>query len=617
MDRDRVRREYRELSLQTQRLRAARDSELHPSAVHPLNKNKNRYPDVLPVEETRIRLSKVGEIPHSDYINANLVRSDEKFSAICSQAPLPHTFDDFWRMVWEQDVPIIVILMRLREQGKVKGHHYWPTSKSKPKVYGDIVVSLKKAKQVEETRVRVFELTRKIPMTESFSTRRVVQLHFKGWPDQGVPESTQPIRELVHLMQFYRRKASARSLDGPALIHCSAGIGRTGTFLAIVFSLEKMMKRNQQQRQGDQSRRLSQDGEDDVESSSTSDGAQDPHASTSSDDEARVPLPRRLGSDPHQTEAITPPARRSLRRSSSENSLRSPRGKPDLIESQHAIKVQEYSDEEDEREHRQRMSSEQHQGLPVDIMPIVMSLRKQRNRGMVQNEEQYNFIYRAVMDELANQKIELSPAVLEFMQSSMKVSNDVGVVPAAGAQHSRSPANSLGVVRSNSKGLSKSAEYSKPSEPMSESASPPFGGFVSARLPRKPHGISQISPSSMEISAVSPPATAPALFSEDRMDVDNPLEDSQGERDMSEGDEEEEYDSDLSDEDDWLYQSRGNRRKSRRAVRRAAPGADWRHQSMGIPPPPAPGSPPYTSGLPPELQLPGLPPTNQFASMQL
>lgn len=102
MDRDRVRREYRELSLQTQRLRAARDSDLHPSAIHPLNKNKNRYPDVLPVEETRIRLLPLGEIPASDYINANLVRSDEKFSAICSQAPLPHTFDDFWRMVWEQ-----------------------------------------------------------------------------------------------------------------------------------------------------------------------------------------------------------------------------------------------------------------------------------------------------------------------------------------------------------------------------------------------------------------------------------------------------------------------------------------------------------------------------------
>lgn len=102
MDRERVRREYHELSLAAQRLRAARDSELHPSAVHPLNKNKNRYPDVLPVEETRVRLSPVGEIPASDYINANLVRSDEKFSAICSQAPLPHTFDDFWRMVWEQ-----------------------------------------------------------------------------------------------------------------------------------------------------------------------------------------------------------------------------------------------------------------------------------------------------------------------------------------------------------------------------------------------------------------------------------------------------------------------------------------------------------------------------------
>jgi hypothetical protein len=453
-------------------------------------------------------------------------------------------------------------------------------------------------------------------MTESFSTRRVVQLHFKGWPDQGVPESTQPIRELVHLMQFYRRKAGARSLDGPALIHCSAGIGRTGTFLAIVFSLEKMMTRNQRQKSPEQAR--VQDDDDDIESSSTSDGAQDPHgASTSSDDEARMPLPRRLGSDPQQTEAVvSSPAHRSLRRSSSENSLRSPRGKPDLIESQHAIKVQEYSDEEDEREHRQRMSAEHHHGLPVDIMPIVMSLRKQRNRGMVQNEEQYNFIYRAVMDELATQKIELSPAVLEFMQSSMKVSNDVGVVPPAGSHPPRSPGNSLGVVRSSSKGLSRSAEYFKPSEPIPATSPMAPGGFVSARLPRKTTA-SQISPIPMEVAVASPPAASSALFSDDRMDVDNPGEDISDERDMSEGDDEEEYDSDLSDEDDWLYQSRGNRRKSRRAVRRAAPGADWRHQSMGIPPPPAPGSPPYTSGLPPEFEVSGLPPTNQFASMQL
>ena len=102
VDPQKVRREFRELSLATQRLRQARDSDLHPSAVHPLNKNKNRYPDVLPVEETRIKLQPLGEIPASDYINANLVRSEHKFSAICSQAPLPHTFDDFWRMVWEQ-----------------------------------------------------------------------------------------------------------------------------------------------------------------------------------------------------------------------------------------------------------------------------------------------------------------------------------------------------------------------------------------------------------------------------------------------------------------------------------------------------------------------------------
>lgn len=353
-----------------------------------------------------------------------------------------------------------------------------------------------------------------------------------------------------------------------------------------------------------------QHSEDDVETSSASDGTQDPHGTSTSSDEERLPLPRRQGSDPtaeDESAVLLPLARRSLRRSTSENSLRSPRGKPDLIESQKAIKVQEYSDDEEDEEHHRLLNSE----LPVDVMAIVLSLRKQRNRGMVQNEDQYNFIYRAVIDELANQKIELSPVVLEFMQSSMKVSNDVGIVKER-TSSSKSPRASLGLVRSTSRGLSRSAELVK-TEPVPTGASTsPY----SVRTPRKAPP-SYISPSSMDV-ALSPPHTTP-LFDADSMDVDNPAHELGEERDMSEGSDEEEYDSDLSDEDDFLYQSRGGsgRRRSRRAVRRAAPGADWRHQSMGIPPP-APGSPPYSSGLPPEFADPlGIPPTHQFASMQL
>jgi hypothetical protein len=268
-------------------------------------------------------------VPGSDYINANIVHHEHKFEAICSQAPLPNTFDDFWRMVWEQvrrcfvvdfwffplcrsflrclhephanyfhmyviDVyihtgcpnyrdPHAVARKRQSQGAPLLAHLLQQTQaiwryhnfikegqagrtgtepllnsqdldgeglkKSFEAFLFNVKPPLTFSPPLLQTRVRVFQLTKTFGhgLTAHTSSRRIVQLHFKGWPDQGVPDSTRPIRELVHLMQFYRQKAAERSLRGPVLVHCSAGIGRTGTFLAIVFSLEKMNELSQQQ----------------------------------------------------------------------------------------------------------------------------------------------------------------------------------------------------------------------------------------------------------------------------------------------------------------------------------------------------------------------------------
>ncbi|CAM9872575.1 unnamed protein product [Bubo scandiacus] len=199
----------------------------------PANVSKNRYPHVLPYDHSRVKLSKLGEDPHSDYINANFMpgyTSQQEF--IATQGPLKKTIEDFWRLVWEQNVCNIIMLTVCMENGRVLCDHYWP-SESAPVSYGQVRVHLLMQSSSEEWTMREFKLWHEGLQAE----RHVSHLHYTAWPDHGIPESTTSImtfRELV------REHIQSTKDAGPTLVHCSAGVGRTGTFIALDRLLQQM-----------------------------------------------------------------------------------------------------------------------------------------------------------------------------------------------------------------------------------------------------------------------------------------------------------------------------------------------------------------------------------------
>lgn len=186
---------------------------------------KNRYQDVLPFEATRVKLSN----PH-DYINANYVKVCEKGQFISTQAPLPQTFDTFWKMVWENNVPVIVMLTKIMEKRKIKAHCYWPAL-GDTEEFEDIFVTLKSESQDGYITVRFLELK------YNNEIRTLHHIQYTEWPDFGVPRSTATIRKVVEFCDKYRL---AKSGNGTAVVHCSAGVGRCGTFLAIQCVVEKL-----------------------------------------------------------------------------------------------------------------------------------------------------------------------------------------------------------------------------------------------------------------------------------------------------------------------------------------------------------------------------------------
>ncbi|XP_015280159.1 PREDICTED: receptor-type tyrosine-protein phosphatase V-like, partial [Gekko japonicus] len=202
-------------------------------AEHPDNLCKNRYPHVLPYDYTRVKLNLLDGEPHSDYINANFVpgfNSPQEF--IASQGPLRKTVDDFWRLIWEQHVCTIVMLTVGMENGRVLCECYWPLDTS-PVVSGQITIHLLAQNFADEWTTREFKLQHAVLKEE----RGVTHLHYTAWPDHGVPESTTSIITFIDLVQAHVQNAKD---SGPTLIHCSAGVGRTGTFLALDRLLQQL-----------------------------------------------------------------------------------------------------------------------------------------------------------------------------------------------------------------------------------------------------------------------------------------------------------------------------------------------------------------------------------------
>ncbi|XP_061653966.1 receptor-type tyrosine-protein phosphatase F-like isoform X7 [Phyllopteryx taeniolatus] len=195
-----------------------------------VNKPKNRYANVIAYDHSRVVLTSVDAVPGSDYINANYIDGYRKQNAyIATQGPLPETLSDFWRMVWEQRSSTIVMMTRLEEKSRVKCDQYWPARGTE--TYGMIQVTMLDTVELATYSVRTFALYK----NGSSEKRELRQFQFMAWPDHGVPEYPTPI------LAFLRRVKACNPPDaGPMIVHCSAGVGRTGCFIVIDAMLERM-----------------------------------------------------------------------------------------------------------------------------------------------------------------------------------------------------------------------------------------------------------------------------------------------------------------------------------------------------------------------------------------
>ncbi|XP_050396813.2 receptor-type tyrosine-protein phosphatase epsilon [Patella vulgata] len=186
------------------------------------NRAKNRYLGYYPYDHNRVILSEVGNDPHSNYINASYVDSYRQSQFfIAAQGPTKVTINDFIRMIFEEKVVKVVMLTNLVESRKIKCERYWPETGRE--VFGNLELIL------DEEIQRASYTTRKISLKhlKSGKEHQTLLFHFTAWADHDVPEVAD-LLDFLYCVQDY--KADSNS---PTLVHCSAGIGRTGTFVAI------------------------------------------------------------------------------------------------------------------------------------------------------------------------------------------------------------------------------------------------------------------------------------------------------------------------------------------------------------------------------------------------
>nr|XP_046234726.1 receptor-type tyrosine-protein phosphatase beta isoform X2 [Scatophagus argus] len=200
----------------------------------PENRGKNRYNNILPYDSTRVKLSYLEDDPCSDYINASYIPGNNyRREYIATQGPLPGTKDDFWRMVWEHGVHNVVMVTQCVEKGRVKCDQYWPADRE-PLYYGDLVIQMLSESVLPEWTIREFRITSE----SSCSYPRVLRhFHYTVWPDHGVPESTQSLIQFVRTVRDYVDRSPS---TGATIVHCSAGVGRTGTFVALDRVLQQL-----------------------------------------------------------------------------------------------------------------------------------------------------------------------------------------------------------------------------------------------------------------------------------------------------------------------------------------------------------------------------------------
>ncbi|XP_069936492.1 tyrosine-protein phosphatase non-receptor type 9 isoform X1 [Cherax quadricarinatus] len=209
------------------------------------NQIKNRYTDVLCFDNSRVVLSAEDEECHTDYINANYVDGyKQKNAFISTQGPLPGTFGDFWRMIWEQRVCVIVMTTRAVERGRTKCGQYWPAEQDGVASHSHFTITNKHVYHYRDYTVSTLTMRD----NGSSEERKVEHMQFTSWPDYGVPDSAMAMLEFLnHVRESQARLTAAlgsswsgHPLGPPIVVHCSAGIGRTGTFCTLDICIRRL-----------------------------------------------------------------------------------------------------------------------------------------------------------------------------------------------------------------------------------------------------------------------------------------------------------------------------------------------------------------------------------------
>uniref|UniRef100_A0A8C9Y6Q9 protein-tyrosine-phosphatase n=1 Tax=Sander lucioperca TaxID=283035 RepID=A0A8C9Y6Q9_SANLU len=198
------------------------------------NKEKNRYVNILPYDHSRVHLSSLEGVPDSDFVNASFINGyQEKNKFIAAQGPKEETVNDFWRMIWEQNTVTIVMVTNLKERKECKCAQYWPDQGCW--TYGNIRVSVEDTMVLVDYTIRKFCIQQVGDVSGKKPQRLVTQFHFTSWPDFGVPFTP------IGMLKFLKKvKNYNPQYAGAIVVHCSAGVGRTGTFIVIDAMLDMM-----------------------------------------------------------------------------------------------------------------------------------------------------------------------------------------------------------------------------------------------------------------------------------------------------------------------------------------------------------------------------------------
>ncbi|KAK2140984.1 hypothetical protein LSH36_1190g00087 [Paralvinella palmiformis] len=188
------------------------------------NKKKNRFLNIYPYDLTRVILDEENPETDGDYINASFIEGygNTECAYIATQGPVHQTMRDFWRMIWQYGANRIVMVANLAEDGKKKCDRYWPEYINQSEKHDMFMVTLESVTEYADYTIRSLTLAR--------------GYHFTSWKDKGRPSFGAVT--LLHFHQKVHSKDDERT--GPLVVHCSAGVGRTGTFIALDILLQQM-----------------------------------------------------------------------------------------------------------------------------------------------------------------------------------------------------------------------------------------------------------------------------------------------------------------------------------------------------------------------------------------